>query len=79
MNDISNWYSQWWSETANILGKPGPLSKEDKSHISKLSIIVSKVDGFYVPLKFNDWEGISASFSELHKEWKKVIEEQQSK
>jgi hypothetical protein len=78
MNDISNWYSQWWGEAANILGKPGPLTKEDKARISKLSDIVSKIDDFYIPLKFNDWDGISASFSELHMEWKKAIEEQQS-
>jgi hypothetical protein len=76
MNDISKWYSQWWVEAGTILGKPGPLTKEDKARISKLSNIVSKVDGFYVPLKFNDWDGISASFAELHTEWKKAIEGQ---
>jgi hypothetical protein len=74
MNDISNWYSQWWGEAANILEKSGPLTKEDKARISKLSKIVSKVNGFYIALKFNDWVGISASFARLHTEWKKAIE-----
>lgn len=76
MNDISYFYTQWWGEAANILSKPGPLTEEDKARITKLSYIISKVDGFYVTLKFNDWDGISTSLAELHEEWKKANEEQ---
>nr|WP_272595710.1 hypothetical protein [Paenibacillus apiarius] len=43
MNDIFFWYSDWWGDAANILGKPGPLTQEDKARISQLSNIVSKV------------------------------------
>lgn len=78
-NDISDWYSQWWGEAANILVKPGPLSNEDKAHITKLSNIVSKVDDFLNQNKYNNWDGIASSFAELHKEWKKEIEEKSFK
>jgi hypothetical protein len=76
MNDIAVWYSHWFGEAANILNKPGPLTKQDKERISKLSNIVSKVDGFYVTLKINDWDGISAFLAQLHEEWKKANEGQ---
>ncbi|MCJ8013085.1 hypothetical protein MUG84_15215 [Paenibacillus sp. KQZ6P-2] len=76
MNDISLWYSDWWGDAVNILGKPGPLTREDKARISQLSNIVSKVDNFYVSLNNNDWDGISAQFAELHTEWEKVKEKQ---
>lgn len=72
MSNISDWYSQWWGETANILGKTGPFSDKDKAHISKLSKIISKVDDFYAQSKYNDWDGIASSFAQLHIEWKKA-------
>lgn len=74
MNDIFFWYSDWYGEATNILSKPGSLTQEDKARISQLSNIVSKVDNFYVSLKNNDWDGVSAQFAELHTEWKKVRE-----
>ncbi|MDQ0888576.1 hypothetical protein QFZ81_003664 [Paenibacillus sp. V4I9] len=70
MNDISFQYSEWWTKVANILDKSSPLTSEDKTHITKLSKIVSKVDGIY-PHDINDWEGIWVAFSRLNEEWKK--------
>lgn len=68
MSDLSLWYSQWFSDA---LSHPAPLTDEDKRLLTKLSDSVSKVEGFYVAYKFNDWNGIAASIEELHKVWGK--------
>ncbi|SFS75928.1 hypothetical protein [Paenibacillus sp. BC26] len=73
MNDIYFWFTDWWIEAVDILNKAGPLSKEDKTRISELSNIVSKVDGFYVSTpSYYDWDGISDQLASLHEEWKKA-------
>jgi hypothetical protein len=46
------------------------LAELSTEYETKLSKIVSKVDGIY-PLDINDWEGIWVAFSSLNKEWKK--------
>lgn len=76
MGDISKWYFHWFDKTVKILNKTESLTEQDKEHISELSSIISKVDGFYEKFKSNDLAGVLDSFDKLHTEWKKVIEEQ---